>query len=54
MYSYNYKPKIVRAFNILWRCLVAVGIMYVCYEVKYIADLMTGYVRMILQGMGSF
>mgnify|MGYP000046620013 FL=1 len=53
MYSYNNKSRLETIFNFIWRCLVAVGLFFVFKEIKYIADLMTGYVRMLLQ-TGNF
>tara|TARA_A100001011_G_scaffold374963_1_gene435991 strand:- start:6073 stop:6234 length:162 start_codon:yes stop_codon:yes gene_type:complete len=53
MYPYNNKPKIEKYFNFVWRCLIAVGLFFVFKEIKYIADIITGYVRMLLQ-TGTF
>ena len=53
MYPYNDQPRLENIFNFIWRCAIAIGLFYIFKEIKYIADVITGYVKMILQS-GSF
>jgi len=43
----------IKIFNFIWRCAIAVGLFFVWREMHYIAGLLTSYVRMLLE-MGSF
>ena len=53
MYSYNDKGKSISVFNFLWRCGVLIGLFFLYKQIYYIAELMSAYVRMLLQA-GSF
>jgi len=53
MYSYNNRSRLETIFNFIWRCFIAIGLFFVFKEIKYIADIITAYVRMLLQ-TGTF
>ena len=53
MYPYNNKSRLEPIFNFIWKCLVLVGLFFMFKEIKYIADIITVYIRMILQ-TGSY
>ena len=44
---------ITKTFDFFWKCAMAIGLYFVYREIYYIANILTSYVKMLLQA-GSF